>query len=95
MYAAQASASDAMAGNLDGYFNNNGGAGVSSAEDEFNGGEFDQGASAQVVIDEGIQYEVQGYLSGNANLLSQQYTQVGCGVATAGDGNAWVAIEYR
>jgi uncharacterized protein YkwD len=94
-YAAQASTSDAMAGNLDGYFNNNGGAGVSSAEDEFNGGEFNQGASAQDVIDQGIQYEVQGYLSGNGNLLSQQYTQVGCGVATAGDGNAWVAIEYR
>jgi hypothetical protein len=95
MFAAQAVVSDAMANVIDGYFANNGGSGVSSAEDELDGAEFDQGASAQDVMDLGIQYEEQGYLSGNGNLLSQQFTQLGCGVTVAGDGNAWVAIEYR
>jgi hypothetical protein len=94
-YAAKATASDAQSNVLDGYFSNGNGGGVSSAEDEFAGGQYDPGGPPAEVLDEGIQYEQQGYYSGTANLLSQQFTQVGCGAAIDGNGNAWVAIEYR
>jgi uncharacterized protein YkwD len=94
-FAAAAAASDAKSGNLDGYFNGNGGNNVSSAEDEFDGAQVDTGASALDVFNQGLSDEEQGYLNGAGNLLSQQYTQVGCGVAQASDGNYWITIEYH
>jgi uncharacterized protein YkwD len=94
-FAAQATATDALSGQIDGYFDGNGGNGVSSAEDEWDGDEVDQGAAALEVLNQGLVDEENGYLDGNGNLLSQQFSQVGCGVAQASDGSYWIAVEYR
>jgi uncharacterized protein YkwD len=93
--AATAAASDAQSGQLDGYFDGNGGNNVSSAEDEFDGAQVYPGASALDVFNQGLSDEEQGYIDGAGNLLSQQYTQVGCGVAQASDGNYWITVEYH
>jgi uncharacterized protein YkwD len=94
-FAAQAAASDARSGQQDGYFNGNGGNNVSSAEDELVGAQVDPGATATQVLTQGLLDEEDGEIDGNGNLLSQQFSQVGCGVAQGSDGNYWIAIEYR
>jgi hypothetical protein len=94
-FAAQAAASDALSGQQDGFINGNGGEGVSFAEHEFDGDRIDPGASAYHVFEQGLLDEEEGEINGEGNLLSQQFSQVGCGVAQASDGSYWVAIEYQ
>jgi len=94
-FATQAAASDAQSGQQDGYFNQNGGNNVSFAEDEFLGQQVDPGGTATQVLAQGLLDEENGEIDGNGNLLSQQFSQVGCGVAQASDGSYWIAIEYR
>jgi uncharacterized protein YkwD len=94
-FAAQAAASDAQSGQQDGYFNETGGNNVSFAEDEFDGQQIDPGATATQVLTQGLADEENGEINGDGNLLSQQFSQVGCGVAQASDGSYWIAIEYR
>ncbi|MGO8994344.1 MAG: CAP domain-containing protein [Polyangiaceae bacterium] len=94
-YAAQAAASDALSGQQDGFFNGNGGNNVSFAEDEFDGDQVDRGATAIQLLQQGLLDEEEGEINGNGNLLSQQFSEVGCGVAQASDGSYWITIEYQ
>jgi uncharacterized protein YkwD len=94
-FAAQAVASDATSGQIDGYFDGNGGDGVSRAEDELIGRDVDPGGTAEQVLELGLLDEENGEINGNGNLFSQRFSQVGCGVAQSQDGQYWIAIEYQ
>ena len=95
-FAAQAAASDALSGQQDGYFDGNGGNNVSFAEDEFDGDQVDPAPPPRQVLNQGlIDEEQDGEINGANNLLSEQFSEVGCGVARASDGSYWITIEYQ
>jgi uncharacterized protein YkwD len=94
-YAAMNAAADAQSLVFFGYFNQTGGGGVASTENEYDGGQIDPGGSAQQVMQIGLVDDQDGFTGGIGNLLSNQYSQVGCGFATDVAGNWWVAIEFQ
>jgi hypothetical protein len=94
-FAAKAAASDAQSGQQDGYFNQTGGGGVASTENEYIGSQLDPGGSAQQVLSQGLQDDEQGQTGGFGNLVTGQFSQVGCGFAKDSSGNWWVTLEFQ
>ncbi len=94
-YAAQNATSDARSGQLFGYFNQTGGGGVATTENEYDGAQVDPGATAQLVLSQGLLDDENGNSGGFGNLVTNQLSQVGCGFAQDGAGNWWVAIEFQ
>jgi hypothetical protein len=94
-FAAQAASSDAQALQFHQYFNETGGGGVSLSEDEFDGGQIDPGGTAQQVLEQGLLDDEQNQNGGFDNLVTNQFSEVGCGFAQDSIGNWWVTIEFR
>jgi uncharacterized protein YkwD len=94
-YAATAAASDARSGQLHGYFNSTGGGGVASTEDELDGSRFDPGADAEQTMEQGLQDDEDSNGNAAANLLDQQFNDIGCGFGQDASGNWWVVIALR
>jgi len=95
-FAAQAAQSDATSGTFHGYFNQTNGGGVAFTEDEFDGAQIDQGGTAQQVLNQGLlDDEEDGNSRGFDNLVTNQFSEVGCGFAKDSTGNWWVTIEFQ
>jgi uncharacterized protein YkwD len=94
-YAAAASASDAHSGVAHGYFDSTNGGGVADTEDELDGARFDPGATAEQTMEQGLIDDEQDNGNAAANLLDDQFTQVGCGFAQDLSGNWWIDIALR
>ena len=94
-YAAQAATSDAMSGQSHGYFEQTNGGGVASTENEYDGAQIDPGGTAQQVLSQGLLDDEQQGGGGLGNLVTDQFSQVGCGFAQDGAGNWWVTIELQ
>ncbi len=92
-YAAAASASDAHNQQLHSYFYaTSGGGGVAATEDELDGAKVAPGASAQQTMEQGLQNDENANGGAAANLLDQQFSEVGCGFGQDSSGNWWVVI---
>ncbi|HEY3819873.1 MAG TPA: CAP domain-containing protein [Polyangiaceae bacterium] len=92
-YAAAASASDAHNGQLHSYFYaTNGDDGVAATEDELDGAKVDPGGSAQQTMEQGLQNDESANGGAAANLLDDQFSEVGCGFGQDASGNWWVVI---
>lgn len=92
-YAAAASASDAHNQQLHSYFYaTSGGGGVAATEDELDGAKVAPGASAQQTMEQGLQNDESANGGAAANLLDQQFSEVGCGFGQDTSGNWWVVI---
>ncbi len=96
MYAAAAAASDAHNGQLHSYFYaTGGGGGVAATEDELDGAKLAPGSSAQQTMEQGLENDEQANGGAAANLLDQQFSQVGCGFGQDANGNWWVVIGLQ
>jgi hypothetical protein len=92
-YAASAAASDAHNGQLHSYFYaTSGGGGVAATEDELDGAKVAPGGSAQQTMEQGLQTDEQANGGAAANLLDNQFSEVGCGFGQDSTGNWWVVI---
>jgi uncharacterized protein YkwD len=95
-YAAAAAASDAHNGQLHSYFYaTSGGNGVAATEDELDGAKVAPGSSAQQTMEQGLQNDEQANGGAAANLLDDQFSQVGCGFGQDSSGNWWVVIGLQ
>jgi hypothetical protein len=96
-FATSAASSDAQSGNVHGYFHQNNGGGVSSAESELPGYPLN-GGTVQSVIDQGLS-DIWNEGQGGAHyqqLTSTQFTTVGCGYALSQDQQSvWVTFDYH
>jgi hypothetical protein len=93
-FAAKAAASDAQSGNVDGYFYQTNGGGVAYTENEYPGSQVDPGGTAEQVLSQGLQGDVQGGTAGLGNILGQ-FSSMGCGSAKDSGGQWWVTIEFQ
>jgi len=95
-YAAAAATSDAHNGQLHSYFYaTGGGGGVAATEDELDGAKIAPGGSAQQTMEQGLQNDEQAQGAAAANLLDDQFSQVGCGFGQDASGNWWVVIGLQ
>ena len=94
-YAAKASASDANNGQKHSYFYATGGGGVAATEDELDGDQVDPGGDAQATFEQGLQQDVTANGQALANLVSQQFSSVGCGFAQDPAGNWWIDVAFQ
>lgn len=94
-FAAKAASSDAQTGQLHGYFDQTSGGGIAFTENEYDGAQIDPGGTAQQVLSQGLLDDEDGNGGGFVNLVTNQFSEVGCGFAQDGTGNWWVTIELR
>jgi uncharacterized protein YkwD len=94
-YAAAAATADAHSGLRNGYFDETGGGGIASTEDELDGARFDPGGTAAQTLEQGLLDDEQEQGNAAANLLDTQLSEVGCGFAQDLEGNWWVVIALR
>jgi Cysteine-rich secretory protein family len=93
-FAASAAASDAASGQRHGYFDQQRGDGVSDAEVEFDGDSVEPGGTAQQVLQQGLLDAEDGF-GGFDDLVTNEFSQAGCGFAQDSTGSWWVTIELR
>ena len=72
-----------------------GGNGVAATEDELDGAKVAPGSSAQQTMEQGLQNDEQANGGAAANLLDDQFSQVGCGFGQDSSGNWWVVIGLQ
>jgi Cysteine-rich secretory protein family len=95
-YAAAAAAADASSGVRNGYFFDTNGGGVAATEDELDGAaSFAPGTTAQQTLEQGLGNDEQANGQAAANLLDNQFSQIGCGFGQDLSGNWWVVIALR